>query len=61
VGAAVNWSISVGLTTWFDLFAARPLLAAAVGIVVGSGFNFVLCDNAVFQRTARAEPALGRR
>jgi dolichol-phosphate mannosyltransferase len=63
LGAVVNWSTSVSLSTLFEPFANRPLLAAAVGAVAGSVFNFILCNCAVFQRAPkpRPQPALDQR
>lgn len=50
VGAAVNWSLSVWLWTSFPVFAAHKSLAAFLGVVAGTGFNFLLCRYAVFRQ-----------
>lgn len=52
VGAAVNWAVSVGLTTWSGFFADQALLAAFCGVVAGTAFNYLLSSRIVF----RAEP-----
>jgi dolichol-phosphate mannosyltransferase len=56
LGAVVNWCTSLGLSSLFEPFADRPLLAAACGVVAGSVCNFVLCNTAVFQRARKPEP-----
>jgi dolichol-phosphate mannosyltransferase len=61
VGAVVNWCTSMSLSALFEPFAEHPLLAAAVGVVAGSVFNFILCNCAVFQRVRKPQPALEQR
>ena len=62
VGALVNWTTSIAVASLLTVFVGRPLSAAVVGIVVGSIFNFVLCNCAVFQRSkpvaAAAAPSI---
>ncbi len=60
LGAAVNWSVSLGLTSWLGFFAELPWLAALIGIIAGSLFNFVLCNTAVFQRKKPTPVLQGR-
>lgn len=55
LGAAVNWSVSVALTAVFPFMTAHKLVAAFVGIIAGTAFNFVLCRYVVFQ-SAEAPP-----
>lgn len=50
IGAIVNWGASLWLTHSFPFFAAHKLTAAAVGVVAGTVFNFVLCRVVVFQK-----------
>ena len=54
LGAVVNWTTSMALSNLLTIFGGRPLLAAVVGIIAGSIFNFILCNTAVFRR---AKPA----
>lgn len=53
-GAVVNWTTSIALSNLLTMFGGRPLLAAVVGIIAGSLFNFILCNTAVFHRTKPA-------
>jgi dolichol-phosphate mannosyltransferase len=48
-GAVVSWGVSVGLPAVFGLFTGQPLFAAVLGIILGSIFNFILCQFAVFR------------
>lgn len=50
VGAIVNWGASLWLTQSVPFFAAHKLTAAAVGVVAGTAFNFILCRVVVFQK-----------
>ncbi|MCI0681478.1 MAG: glycosyltransferase family 2 protein [Gemmataceae bacterium] len=59
LGAAVNWSVSLALSSLLTVFGGRPLLAAVVGIIAGSLFNFILCNTAVFHRTKPAPESVG--
>ncbi len=52
VGALVNWGASLWLTQSFPFFEAHKLMAAAVGVVAGTLFNFTLCRIVVFQKKA---------
>jgi dolichol-phosphate mannosyltransferase len=67
LGALVNWSISIALGRSPTFFAHFPLLAAAVGIVAGTGFNYLLSSGIVFRRPkpripiSPLDPALPRR
>ncbi len=49
VGAVINWIVSVSLASIFPATTAHKLLAASIGIIAGTGFNFVLCRYVVFQ------------
>ena len=42
VGAMVNWSVSVGLCWAVTFFDQQRLLAAFVGVVAGTAFNYLL-------------------
>jgi len=48
-GALVNWGTSVSLTHFLAFFAEHKLLAAAVGIVLGTVSNFLLSYVWVFK------------
>ncbi len=50
VGATVNWGLSLWLTQSVEFFKAHLLTAAAVGVVAGTVFNFVLCRVVVFKK-----------
>ena len=50
VGALVNWGASLWLTQSVPFFEAHKLTAAAVGVVAGTAFNFILCRVVVFQK-----------
>jgi putative flippase GtrA len=49
VGATINWCVSIWLTAAFPVTTGHKILAAAVGIMAGTAFNFVLCRYVVFQ------------
>lgn len=49
VGNTVNWSVSVGLCANVAFFAAWPLAAAALGILAGTAFNFVMSKHVAFK------------
>jgi len=53
-GAVISWSIAVALTRWVPAFEQHVYLAAIVGIVVGTVFNFVLSRFWVFRRAPAA-------
>jgi len=42
VGAAVNWTVSVGLCWAVDFFDQYKLLAALLEVVAGTPFNYLL-------------------
>jgi dolichol-phosphate mannosyltransferase len=52
MGAVLNWSISVGLCAAFDFFAQWKILAAIVGVLAGTAFNYLLSSRVVFRRAA---------
>ncbi|HAH44826.1 glycosyltransferase family 2 protein [Gimesia sp.] len=49
-GAVCNWLTTMVLSQSFPFFEQRILLAAFIGILVGMGFNFLLCRYLVFSR-----------
>jgi dolichol-phosphate mannosyltransferase len=49
-GAAVSWSVSVGLTFSAVGFLGKPLPAAVVGVVAGSLLNYFSSRYLVFRR-----------
>ncbi|QGQ25258.1 glycosyltransferase [Gimesia benthica] len=57
-GNFFNWLTTMVLCGTFAFFAAQPLVAALIGILVGMGFNFLLCRLLVFgkQKTASVAP-----
>lgn len=50
-GAIVNGVTRVGLAHTVDWFSLHPLFAAAIGVVAGMGFNFVLSHRWAFGRS----------
>ncbi len=48
-GAVVNWAVSVGLTNLVPFFQEWKLLAALLGVIAGTAFNFVLSHRLVFR------------
>lgn len=58
LGALVNWSVSVVFASMFEPFPGQLLIGAVLGIVAGSVFNFILCNNAVFRRRPSVESAV---
>jgi dolichol-phosphate mannosyltransferase len=52
VGAVVSWATSVGLWHLVSFFHAYPLVAALIGIIAGTLFNFVASSRFVFRRSA---------
>lgn len=48
VGAAVNWSVSVGLAAFSPYFERWAVFAAFLGVVAGTGFNYLLSSRVVF-------------
>ena len=57
-GNFFNWLTTMVLCGTFAFFAAQPLVAALIGILVGMGFNFLLCRLLVFgkQKSASSAP-----
>jgi dolichol-phosphate mannosyltransferase len=49
LGAAINWSVSVGLCTAFAFFDRWKQLAVICGVVAGTGSNYLLSRRVVFQ------------
>jgi dolichol-phosphate mannosyltransferase len=49
LGAAVNWSVYVSLTTGVAFFADWPIPAAVLGILAGTAFNFVMSKHVAFR------------
>lgn len=56
-GNFFNWLTTLVLCGSFRYFAERTLIAALIGILVGMGFNFLLCRVLVFARHKSDEPA----
>lgn len=54
IGAAINWSVAVGLVKFVQLFSRHILFAALLGIAAGTIFNFMLSLNWVFITTAES-------
>lgn len=52
-GAFASWSVAVGLTAFAGFFALHPILAAIVGIPIGSLINFLLARHFVFKSPAQ--------
>jgi dolichol-phosphate mannosyltransferase len=52
IGAVFSWGTSVGLWHLVSFFNAYPMVAAIIGIVVGTLFNFVASSRFVFRRAA---------
>ena len=50
VGLVVNWVVSVALYTWVPLFQVAYPLAAALGVIAGTAFNFVGARQVAFRR-----------
>lgn len=49
-GAIFNWLTTMVLSRSLQFFEKRILLAAFIGILVGMGFNFLLCRYLVFSK-----------
>ena len=49
VGALVNWSVFATLHGTLSVFAQRPLMAAALGILAGTALNFLLSKHIAFK------------
>lgn len=49
-GAVFNWLTTMVLSRSFQFFEKLILLAAFIGILVGMGFNFLLCRYLVFSK-----------
>jgi dolichol-phosphate mannosyltransferase len=49
-GAVFNWMTTMVLSRSFQFFEKLILLAAFIGILVGMGFNFLLCRYLVFSK-----------
>jgi dolichol-phosphate mannosyltransferase len=56
LGALANWSVGVSLPAWSVFFERHKLYAAAVGIVVGTAFNYLLSRYWVFRRLSHSIP-----
>ncbi len=54
-GAIFNWLTTMTLSQSFQFFEKRILLAAFIGILVGMGFNFLLCRYLVFSKHKSAD------
>ncbi|QDT92921.1 glycosyltransferase [Gimesia algae] len=54
-GAIFNWLTTMVLSRSFQFFEKRILLAAFIGILVGMGFNFLLCRYLVFSKHKPAD------
>jgi dolichol-phosphate mannosyltransferase len=54
VGALVNWSTSLGLRHINPFFVDHPLIAATIGIIAGTMWNYLLSNYIVFRRTRTA-------
>lgn len=52
VGLAVNWAVSVALFTWVAPLRALYPVAAALGVIAGTAFNFVGARQVAFRRAA---------
>ncbi len=52
MGAVVNWSISVGLCAMVAFFDQQKILAAIVGVLAGTAFNYMLSSRVVFRRAS---------
>jgi len=57
VGAAINWSVAVGLVKFIPIFSKHVLIAAVFGIAAGALSNFVMSVHWVF---AGPNPASNR-
>lgn len=60
LGALINWAVSIGLGRSSPFFAHFPVLAAAIGIVAGTGFNYALSSGIVFRRPRLKAPHTAR-
>lgn len=49
LGGIVNWGVSVGLSSLVPFFQDWKLLAAVLGVIAGTGFNFLLSRIIVFR------------
>ncbi len=49
VGAGVNWGTSIGLSWGFEYFDQHKAVAAFLGIVAGTAFNFTLSSLVAFR------------
>ncbi|MDA1051395.1 MAG: glycosyltransferase family 2 protein [Planctomycetota bacterium] len=49
LGGLVNWSLSVGLSNQVPFFQDWKLLAALLGVIAGTGFNYLLSRHFVFR------------
>lgn len=50
LGALINWSTTLSLIRYSELFQNQKSLAAAVGVIAGTFFNFALCKVLVFRK-----------
>ena len=53
IGAVVSWATSIGLWHLVPFFTKYPVVAAIIGIVVGTLFNFVASSRLVFRTHAQ--------
>jgi dolichol-phosphate mannosyltransferase len=53
IGAVVSWATSVGLWHLIPFFTEYPIVAAIIGIVAGTLFNFVASSRFVFRKPDR--------
>jgi dolichol-phosphate mannosyltransferase len=57
VGAAVNWSLTMALCFLVPFFDKHEAVAAFLGIVAGTAFNYVLSWKVAFARPRSSNPA----
>jgi dolichol-phosphate mannosyltransferase len=56
LGAALNWSVSVGLCAAFAFFDSWKTLAAVCGVVAGTASNYWLSRRVVFKEGQARQP-----
>ncbi|NLF68697.1 MAG: glycosyltransferase family 2 protein [Candidatus Anammoximicrobium sp.] len=52
IGAVVSWGVSVGLWHLIPFFNEYPIVAAIIGIIAGTLFNFVASSRLVFRKSS---------